>query len=724
MDQRQARINKRFRLLYYSILIIALGMLGVVFIREYFLLKHNINFFNEQLIEDARENIKIEVDARVDEISGVQEEIYLEMITCLEDQVKQMDISSMNAIDELIPLASIEDKRDLYIHMAQQFNINDLGSKFFIIDTTGLSYLSGLVKDIEGTDISNLQDEITGAFFIQEMIDTVVNSETNDGIVSYYWIKEVGGDHILKTSYLYYNQNLDLILGAGMYDIDYVATVQEELFTRISDYEYSEVDYIYIIGFDGDVIYHISEEFSKEDVLAIRTTNDLVWHDTIIDSLETNEFIYIDYHFNFIGKDETKTGYIRRIDDWNMYIGRSFIHKDLLIEQDEYVQSIVLGFIIYNISILIIVSGVVLIIRKFLINSIKDVEDEFGEQNQIIKQMSYKDQLTNLYNRTYFVDVIKDYQPCPKGLGLVMADADGLKLINDAYGHNVGDLVLKSVASTLTEVFKDGKIFRWGGDEFIVVISDISAESLELLSNEFKEKIAKKRINHIRLSASLGYTHAVACDDDIYKLINKAEEMMYDHKIFSSSSVKSRMISGLLDTLYDNYHFEKQHAHNVEKYARMMGESLGLSENELQKLSLASTLHDIGKISIPGYLLTKTDQLTDDEFEEIKLHSEKGYRILSAYSELAEYAKYVLSHHERWDGKGYPRGLSKSDIPLYSRIICIADAFDAMTQDRVYKKKISKAEAIEELLRCKGTQFDPELVDLFVDRINTKKRKQ
>ena len=147
---------------------------------------------------------------------------------------------------------------------------------------------------------------------------------------------------------------------------------------------------------------------------------------------------------------------------------------------------------------------------------------------------------------------------------------------------------------------------------------------------------------------------------------------------------------------------------------------MNLSEDEQNKLELLATLHDIGKISIERSILQKPDKLTQSEWEEMRKHPESGYRIAMATPELKPIADYILTHHERWDGKGYPNGLSGNKIPLLSRIISIVDAYDAMTEDRVYRKALSKEEAVQEIIENAGTQFDPKIAKLFVRLITNK----
>ncbi|MFL0267662.1 HD-GYP domain-containing protein [Candidatus Clostridium radicumherbarum] len=161
----------------------------------------------------------------------------------------------------------------------------------------------------------------------------------------------------------------------------------------------------------------------------------------------------------------------------------------------------------------------------------------------------------------------------------------------------------------------------------------------------------------------------------------------------------------------------EKHSKRVSKLCEMLGEAMGLAEVEIKQLEICGLLHDIGKIAIDDNILNKPERLTEKEWNEVKKHPGIAFRILSSSPEMKEIAKGVLSHHERYDGLGYPKGLKQDEIPLMSRIIAVADSFDAMTSERVYKKPLQKDAAIKELIKNKGTQFDPYIVDKFVERV-------
>jgi HD-GYP domain-containing protein (c-di-GMP phosphodiesterase class II) len=158
----------------------------------------------------------------------------------------------------------------------------------------------------------------------------------------------------------------------------------------------------------------------------------------------------------------------------------------------------------------------------------------------------------------------------------------------------------------------------------------------------------------------------------------------------------------------------EEHAERIKNLAQMVGKEIGLPQEKLDELALLATLHDIGKVGIDEKILNKPGKLSKEEWKEMKKHPEIGYRIAMASPELMTVAEYILAHHERWDGKGYPRGLKGEEIPLLARIIAITDAYDAMMSDRPYRKAISKEEALAEIKANAGTQFDPKFAEFFV----------
>jgi HD-GYP domain-containing protein (c-di-GMP phosphodiesterase class II) len=213
----------------------------------------------------------------------------------------------------------------------------------------------------------------------------------------------------------------------------------------------------------------------------------------------------------------------------------------------------------------------------------------------------------------------------------------------------------------------------------------------------------------------LGTSITNSLDKSVYDALQEAEDKVYRQKLLQKNSFNSSMMYSLQIGLQTKSLETEEHTERVLKHSLIIGEGLSLPMSVMDELTIVAKLHDIGKIGISEELLLKAGNLTNDEFEIVKTHTEKGYRIIKASNQLDTVAKGVLTHHERWDGKGYPLKLSGESIPLIARIVSIADAYDAMTNNSIYKKTLSKKDAIKELQRCAGKQFDPDIVRVFVE---------
>lgn len=353
-----------------------------------------------------------------------------------------------------------------------------------------------------------------------------------------------------------------------------------------------------------------------------------------------------------------------------------------------------------------------------VLGTVQDVTNIKLKEEKIL-DLSFHDQLTGLYNRRFYKEELKRMD-LKKNLPLtiLMGDINGLKLINDSFGHDVGDTLLKKAATILKKCCRANDIIsRIGGDEFVILLPQTDRFETEQLIKRIKIRASKEEVASIDISISFGYETMVNETESVKDVFKKAEDHMYHNKLFESPSLRSKTIDTIMKTLYEKNMREEQHSHRVSTLCQSMGEVLGFPEHKIKELKTVGLLHDIGKIAIDEKILNKPDKLTTDEWLEIRRHSEIGYRILSTVNEMSEIAEYVLAHHEKWDGSGYPKGLKSNEIPLESRIITISDAYDAMTSERTYQPKMKVKDAVTELQKNAGIQFDPSLVMLFIEKV-------
>jgi diguanylate cyclase (GGDEF)-like protein len=334
----------------------------------------------------------------------------------------------------------------------------------------------------------------------------------------------------------------------------------------------------------------------------------------------------------------------------------------------------------------------------------------------LIEKLSYRDQLTGLYNRRFFDEESRRLDTARSlPLSLVLIDVNGLKLTNDAFGHLMGDALLRRVSSVLQHCFRaEDIIARFGGDEFVVLLPSTNRADTEIIVNRIYQSIEDEDFGAIKLSVSIGYETKTIVEESLKDIFIKAEDHMYSRKLNESQRMRYQTVKGIIDTLNGNSEVERHHASEVGRLSRLIGEMLDLTVQELKDLENGAKLHDIGKISIKDEILNKPDVLTESEYIDIKRHTESGYQILKSVNLYTSIADIALSHHERWDGLGYPQQLSGEAIPKLARIVAVADAFEAMVSYRPYRAERTRLEAIEEIANNAGTQFDPVVVEAFL----------
>jgi diguanylate cyclase (GGDEF)-like protein len=335
-----------------------------------------------------------------------------------------------------------------------------------------------------------------------------------------------------------------------------------------------------------------------------------------------------------------------------------------------------------------------------------------------LKEISLYDSLTGLYNRNFFEEEMKrlsDGRHNP--LGIIICDLDGLKFVNDTLGHEAGDQMLVNIAEILQQNFRSSDIIsRIGGDEFAVLLTDTDPEVVEQMLQRLRQSVQDYNSTEPEIPLSLSVGHALdeGKTADMHALFREADNRMYREKIQREGSARNSILQALIGSMQARDFDTEGHCERLQELAASLARSLEPSQDFMNDLFLFARFHDLGKVGISDQILFKPGPLTEDEWRQMRQHCEIGHRIASSVPDLEPIADYILKHHEWWDGQGYPLGLSGRDIPLFCRILAIADAYDAMTSDRPYRKALTREEALAELKRCAGQQFDPDLVERFI----------
>lgn len=346
-----------------------------------------------------------------------------------------------------------------------------------------------------------------------------------------------------------------------------------------------------------------------------------------------------------------------------------------------------------------------------------DITERRKVKDQVLF-LSFHDKLTSLFNRAYVESIIPQLQNDSNlPFSIVMADLNALKLVNDVFGHENGDKLIVQAANVFLKCCRKSDIIaRWGGDEFLIILPGANQETCTRICNNIKEMFDTLSIEQMGLSAALGGATMENWDTDISSLIGVADRLMYSNKLIESSNTREKVIFSVKKVLQSKCSAYIGQSERVEAIAHRFAQLLDIGQEpqEMVNLLLLARLHDIGKVALPAELLNKSTTLSENELQIIRKYPGIGYRMAQSIGEPV-LAQSMLALQEQWGGNGYPYGLKGDQIPVVARIISIIKAYDVMTHDQPYKRKMSQEEALRELERCAGTQFDPNLTRLFLD---------
>ncbi|MCH8051689.1 MAG: diguanylate cyclase [Chloroflexi bacterium] len=363
-------------------------------------------------------------------------------------------------------------------------------------------------------------------------------------------------------------------------------------------------------------------------------------------------------------------------------------------------------------------------------------EAVWRERQAEMQEVAGRDELTELQNRRFFYErmheELKTAQRLKKPLSILMLDVDDLKLINDEFGHQVGDQVLRSFGRVLNrEVGEKNVTARIGGDEFAVILPGADRKEADKIAWRIWDELAKTPVKEtanasIFLGVSVGTGGYPWGGETLDEIIHWADAKLYANKLERkgfkhanrNGKDEGRLVAAVVDVLSSALEIRDtmthRHARRVARMSAFVAREMKLSEDEVLQIEYAAALHDIGKIGVTDSILFKEEALEADEWQEMRRHSELGYKILNGVDFLRDAAEIVYSHHEYYGGGGYPRGLRGNEIVLGARVFAVVDAYDAMTSRRPYREAMSQDDALEEIMRHAGSQFDPVTVEAFI----------
>jgi diguanylate cyclase (GGDEF)-like protein len=366
---------------------------------------------------------------------------------------------------------------------------------------------------------------------------------------------------------------------------------------------------------------------------------------------------------------------------------------------------------------------------------------ENARLHEQVEQQAIADPLTGLYNHRHLHERLEQEIARAKRTGrsvaVLMLDIDNMKLINDTYGHQVGDEALRLLASALQSSCRSEDIpGRYGGDEFMVILPEADGAEAERIGERVQAGLADSYVEGeskdgcVPVRVSMGIACYPSDATVMHELVALADSALYRSKqrgggrittargpveeLMPAESSAFSAMQSLVSALIQKEPSMRRHVGDVAKYSVLTAASLGLADKTQSMLRKAGWVHDVGKIAVPDPVLLKPGPLDEDEWKLIRQHVDFSVTILRGIRHLAHLVPTVAAHHEWFNGGGYPHGLKGRRIPLTARILSVADAYSAMTSDRPYRMAMGREEATRELRRGAGTQFDPKVVEAFV----------
>ncbi|MDQ2085800.1 diguanylate cyclase [Herbivorax sp. ANBcel31] len=458
--------------------------------------------------------------------------------------------------------------------------------------------------------------------------------------------------------------------------------------------------------------------------------------------LEVGLSIFLSYRYSYLGMSlSASTNGIAAI-----YFFRSaFMLSSEIVSDIEKIPEDMLGLVEFAPPLLVNLAfmRISLVIVSILVAYISSQNNKHIYK---LERIAFIDNLTGVYNHRYFhtlvEEKIKHADSTNSSLGMIMIDIDNFRKYNNTYGRNEGDELLAKTAYVLfKETKKQDIVCRYGGDEFAILISDTNTNDvlwiIERIKKSYKEMVRKEKLPE-DITLSIGYSIYPNFARNMDDLVMQATSALYQAKnkgrnnvqlyrdVFEEikaffNSDEDQLFAGvrvLLGTVSAKDKYTLRHSERVMDYTEKIGRELGLSKSRLRELKIAALLHDIGKVEIPEAILNKSTPLTNSELLLMRNHPIYSVDILEPLSSMELLIDTIKHHHERYDGNGYPSRIKGNKIPFEARILCVADAFDAMLSNRPYRKGMNLEQAVKELKKESGSQFDPDIVDALLSVLN------